>query len=175
MRLQQGSIGTVTLTDNIARLLGVVRPFEENESRNSRSFWGACLQAAVAAQLGHIQLLNPVASGKTVIVDRVLFENGGASNLLDLSDYATGLTTNTGSVWAKNQAGGAPVAQLRKQTNAAELGTIKLLFRTPAALGYSEVLGPTDAPLVIAAGAAITLIQNNVNVECAAIFHWREE
>ncbi|MEE8504494.1 MAG: hypothetical protein V3T26_08620 [candidate division NC10 bacterium] len=126
--------------------------------------------SAEAALKGHVQLFNPAGSGVNVHVDRVI---AGllTAGLMRVTRFDTGLTTDSDvSEWADFRRTGSPVGQLRRQTNAANLGT---------PIGRLNVLGTTSFVidfdhLILGEGNGVVLLADTVNVEISAYWFWRE-
>src|SRR6267142_1192683 len=110
MRQNVGTATTVTATDQWLAYIQAGKAF----------VLGARL-AATAANIGHVQLFNPVASGKTVLARRVIVSCSAVDGL-DLNVYNTALTTDAGAGINMLSGGAAGVAHVRTQFNGAELG-----------------------------------------------------
>ncbi len=123
MRIGQGAVPSVDVTDRITRDVGWVADRWLRELRAGRAFGGSVQQIAAAGNAPHTQLINPVGSLITVILYRV-YATLSASGLTRLSHYNTALTTNSAIVRNLASGGAAPTGQIRSQDNVAILGSI---------------------------------------------------
>jgi hypothetical protein len=112
MRINTGL--TVSVNANTERWL--------SELRSGRAFGGRIYQTAVAAQLSRVQLLNPVGSAITVIA-RLLALGTSAAQGVNIAHYNTALTTLEATSRNLLSGGAAPVAELRRETNAVSAGS----------------------------------------------------
>lgn len=165
-----GSVA-VTLADLITRLLGVIRTEDASESRASRAFMGYVNQGAVAAENSHVQIHNPAASGKTVIV-RSVRVSATVATYVRLAIYNTALTTSVATKANKDSGGAAPVANIRSATNAGELGTAIGSHRI-AAVTPTEMIAA--GPILLGAGEGLVVLDVNVNDTLTGTFEWTEE
>ena len=133
-----------------------------------RLFVGGDFAAAVAAQFGHVQLLNPVASGKTAILIACVSDNNAALNW-GFCRYDTALVTNSAQVANAKLGGAAPSCQVRTATDAGALGT-RLTSRLPT-LNTDCLMGGI---CLLAAGQGVLVRSQNVNLAVYGQFWWIE-
>lgn len=138
-----GTINTLsTITNpvpvgNVASLTTITNPviskqFLLDRAQAGTIFERVALVAAVAATYGHVQVWNPVASGKTVVVSQAHIVEDTGSRVFELMQYNTALTTLVGTFFNVANGGSNSTAELRSQTNGAALGTNMLRkFSTP--------------------------------------------
>lgn len=141
-----------------------------SEIRAGRAAIGGAYQAAVAAQLSHIQLLNPVGSGKQILM-RYLIVSALNAQALNIRRYDTALTTDSGSQANLLLGGAVPLGQVRTQTNAAALGTSLGSFYLPASTPVP--LAP-DWIAELSPGQGILFAGTVVNLDLAVTYFWRE-
>ncbi len=138
--------------------------------RQARGFVGHGQQAAVAAQNSHVQLLNPVGSGRTVIVH-------GLIGVQDLAGYVyvrlhdPALATLLGNGVNLAVGGAASVAELRATTNVGILGTPLRAFGMGATLAYAVV---TDWFVLLAPGKGVLMAAGTLNNGLGASYEWIE-
>lgn len=140
------------------------------EIRNGRAFGGGSSTGVVVAEIGHIQLLNPVGSTKTAEVF-VAWGRPGALATMQLNFYDTALTTDVGTGTNLKSGGAASSAHIRKQTNPTALGT--LLDRRNVPANTDNQLGPTWCAS-LAAGQGLVVIDTNTGEGAAGYFYWVE-
>lgn len=138
--------------------------------RQGKGFHGGAQQAAVAAEYGHVQLINPAGSSKRVVVVGALWSVAG-NGVLRFREYDTALTTDTGQARNLLRGGGAATAQVRTASNAAELGTLAWAIRTTTgAIGIT----PSGWYLELGAGQGVLFNHDTVNIALQAMFTWLE-
>jgi hypothetical protein len=173
MWLTQPSVVTAAPAISVAgSLVGV-----DKETDNGNCFEGWTLAGPVAAQWSMVQLFNPNASGKILLLDA-------------LWAYDTGLATDTLGIWVHNvqlgavdttrrtnkKLGGAnPVGQISAQNQAGQSGT-----------EWSKLTGPASAstpspfrkvfknPVEIPANFGVHVNIGTQNNPLIAGFEWRE-
>ena len=138
--------------------------------RASRAFVLGGAQASVGGQYGHVQILNPAATGVNVIVYSILAGKTTAGAIL-VHRYDTALATLIGQGVNLLAGGAAGLAAVRSGSNAAQLGT-QMVEATSAAMafvpimpGWSVQLGPTQG---------IVVLTDIVNERVTATFEWIE-
>ncbi len=128
------------------------------------------LQAAVAAALGQIQLLNPVASGKTVLVRSLILE-ADVNSPVDIAEYDTALVTDAGAGRNLLRGGAAAVAHVRQQTSAALVGTVAY----NSSILASSPFRPVDNWFyILAPGNGLVAQGEAANIAVRAYFQWAE-
>lgn len=159
MRQNLGTALTVTATEKWLAAVQAGTAFSQNASQN-----------AVAAQFSHIQLFNPAASGKTVLLRAVLASTGAAAAVGFSMDNVQ-RTTDAGAGVNLLDGAAASVAHLRQETNAALQGT-----------QFGSVLTAAGVPLIIpiewfaqlAPGQGLSTFATVVNVQLVTWFMWIE-
>ena len=159
MRINVGSQASVTASEKWLTYI-----------QAGQAFAMAGLQGGVAAQNSHVQLFNPVASGKTVLVRRVMV-SASLVDELDLTLYNTALATDVGAGVNLLSGAAAGVAHVRTTTNAGILGTIFHRFQNPA--NTPALLGP-DWLCQLPAGTGLVFAEVTVNQAGVATYYWAE-
>ncbi len=144
-----------------------------NRDRNTNNVL-ACIGgesvAPVAAQYAHVQLLNPVGSGVTLLVDRITVSSDADVDT-SLGYYNTQLANLTGSWYAKKLVTAGQFGQIRWESNAATLGTILFPYRSGFSQNRDIVL---DDPLLLAEGIGLIVRNEDVNQYLRVAFQGRE-
>jgi len=160
MRISTGV--TVNVSANTERWL--------SEIRTGRAFTRGTGLAAVAANNGHVQLLNPAASGVNLIVRGIKF----AVNVLGeirVARYDTALGTLVGNGLSLLAGGTAALAEIRTATNVGALGT--LMRQIPALASTSVELSP-EWWIELGPGEGVVGIDMTVNDTVYGNFDWIE-
>lgn len=128
---------------------------------------------AVAAQLSHVQVKNPAASGKTIYVDKLRLSASLATGV-GVGPYAADLITLDRLARNKNVGSAAGVAQARIENAAASLlpaadYTYRVFFATA---GIIEI--EFREPFVLGAGEALVAVAEAADVALSASFDIRE-
>lgn len=160
MRISTGV--TVNVSANTERWLASLRA--------QGCFLGSAFLAASVGNFSHVQLFNPAASGKTLLL-RGLVGGSPSATQISINSYNTALTTLFGAGLNGLMGGAAGVAELRTQTNAAELGTTFGRFRVLA--GDSRSLS-AEWIAEIPEGKGVLLSGGAVNIHVDASFTWEE-
>jgi hypothetical protein len=136
-----------------------------SEVRAGRGFVMGGVQAAVAAQQSHVQLLNPAGSARTLIVRGIVASSGGA-DVLRIARHDAALATLLGAGVNLLRGGTAGLGEVRTAANAGLLGTtefrVNILAGTPfipVPEWYCE-LDPGEGMLVGLETVAIALFTN---------------
>mgnify|MGYP001590096182 CR=1 FL=1 len=140
------------------------------ELRNGRAYQGYATQAAVAAQYPHVQLFNPAASGKTIIVRLAKVFSTALQNIHQRL-YDTALATNQANVQNLLSGGAAAVGQTRSATDVAILGTAFGNFGAVADESR-DLFG--EWVCVLAAAQGFLVNGATVNTQLSATFQWVE-
>lgn len=156
------------------RVLGEVSVISGEVSRSEAgvSYGGYGEQPAVAANYPHVQLWNPLGSGKNLIVNEVAASSGNGGQLFLASHNAAIGSLAAYQASAKKFGGSASVAQLRNGALAAFVGTY--LFGAwwgPNAL-YTVAL---TEPYVIPPGQGLLALNSVVNTTVMCGFQYYEK
>lgn len=159
MRINAGTAISVTATE-----------LWLSEIRAGNAFARGIYLAASVGNLSEIQLFNPVASNKIVIVRSILAASSGLSSI-DLRTHNTALGTLVGA--GVNLLAGAAAAQgeLRTATPAAADGTS---FATIRAAAETELYIVPDWFMELGAGEGLIVTSVLANSGNGAFFTWRE-
>jgi len=142
---------------------------QNNSQFDERLSIGRIPRAAEALELSHIQLFNPGGSGVLVVLDQILAD-ASAQDLCDVVPFDTPLTTEgTAKAFRDSRISGAPVAQLREQTNLTLLGTAIYTFTVPAAESFL-----LNLVWILEPGTGIHIALHTVNVALEGGFKWNE-
>lgn len=119
------------------------------------------------------QLKNPLASGKTVYLDRCTCQSIGGASFARFSLNDTDLLTLTGAPQSKNGIGAAvaPVAQVRQDSNAGIFGTQVSLRGVEA---NNSVVFEFKPPFKMTVGKGVSVSSEVVNLEFDTCWEWRE-
>lgn len=136
---------------------------------NEDAFVKYTARGPVAAEYSHIQLKNPAASGKIVLLDLLVIFLIGTG--LRIGRYDTDLTRDDGT-WANATSGGANgVAHIRAQTIGSTMGT--QLFYVDNVLDGSIVV-PLSIPIMLLEGEGFIVVNNTVNKNLGCTFYGRD-
>ncbi len=137
----------------IDRLTGEVAVIDGGKARTlaGSAFVGGHGAGGVAGQYTHLQLLNPAASGKRVIIEQLMLSSPAAANLIGSMESTVTLSTLNGAWPNKLAAGAAGVAEMRREQNAAALqvNSPSLQFNIGASIENPYVF---KEPLILLAG-----------------------
>lgn len=137
------------------------------------AFIGGTSCAAVAAQYAHVQLFNPAAALRRVIVSDVwITNNTGLVSSYTLRHNAAALATLNSNPTAKRFGGAASGAQERQENNAAAIGSFVASFILQ--VGESVCLVFKE-PLVLEPGRGLIIQQFTVNLGVAGAWQFVEE
>lgn len=157
------------------RTTGSVEVIDGGKSRTlgGGAFMGGVQCGTTAGQNSHVQIWNPLGSGKNVIVESITYS----------SNSNGGILFRTGNVAAANMlgngvsklAGGAvaSVAQLRYQTNATGLGGGNMMIVGIAAAQFSTYT--FKEPVVVPPGQGLLVLQGTQAADVTGNFEWYEE
>lgn len=127
---------------------------------------------AVAGQFDHGQILNPANSGILVFVKQIAVTTTATVDV-QVSRFDTPLTTLlTAKSWADFRRAGNPVAEMRTQTNAAQLG-VQLYVMKVAASEFQNWDVPGE--IVLDQGQGLLVRNALFNLEQQVSYWWREE
>jgi len=146
---------------------------KEARVNGEQCFFLALSVAAVAGQYSMVQLLNPAASGKNLVVTSGRFIGATTElNGMMLRSHATALSTSFTPI-NKFIGGAAPVGQVWYQQAAAHVGTGVCAFYCTAnvEIKFSDAL---DFPLVIQPGAGLVVAHNVPNSGMGLAVSWFE-
>lgn len=169
--------GNVTVLDQLQSVSGSYRN-QDADVPNNRAFFRGDLQLAVAAQYPHVQLFNPAASGKVVLVDQIDAWVSLPALSCRIGAFNTALATLIGTGFNLNQGAAAAVGVLRRESNVAQLGTLWGYFdiSTGVTGGYHmhKPGRPLSRPILLDAGEGLVVVGDAVNMQLLAGFWWRE-
>lgn len=134
-----------------------------------QAFMSAGGSAAVAAQYGRVQLMNPAGSLVRLVLKSysVAMTSAGA---IACGFYSTPLATNSATK-SKLSGGAAGVAQYRSETGGAQVVSPSDYVLIPA---NTTVLRSMQEPVVILPGAGFAM-EGQINTQLNAAFEWIEE
>lgn len=160
-RLQEGVSIVIAVPLNIgsANALG----FNDGETDNLAG-WSATLQlTADAANLRHVQVLNPTGSGEVVYIDRWSVRTVNADDMCSFAFYNTGLTSVSAGLPLPKYAGSSATfaTQIRSQSAAAALSAS--IFRVVFGLVARDEWTEFNPPVRLDAGSGMIVFGNTVN------------
>lgn len=139
-------------------------------------FGGAPAVAGVAAQYSAVQLWNPAASGKNLIVTQLDIGSDVASNAV-VFFKALELPTAYGFAISNklSGAGAAPVAALKTENSAAAEAYALGILRNLSLAANNPILWPIRGALVVRPGYGLNVRQGTLAARVSADFEWFEE
>lgn len=170
--------GTILVADNKFvddRITGSVEVVDGGKNRtiSNQTFMGFCHGAPVAGSYSHMQLFNPIDSGKNVIVKSIFISSptNGYFSLQRLNTQLTTLLTTGGA--PKKIGGSVGKTEQRFQTDATVLGTAMQLLTYIAA--YIPFQMKFEEPMVIPPGQSLMTVTGTTNQELPTMFEYYEE
>jgi len=158
MRQNLGTALTVTSTEKWLSYLQAGQTFSK----------GAAL--APGAAFAHIQLYNPAASGKTILLRNLFFDIGALvsvhiniDNVARVTDAGAGINMLSGAA--------AGVGHVRTEANAAEQGAV---FNQWSPLANTVVKPYSDWVIQLGPAQGVTLVAITNNITLEAAFQWAE-
>lgn len=157
-----------------ARVAGEVSVINGEISRVLRgeAFIGYQSIVGIAAQVSHVQIKNPLGSGKRVIINKITAQADVVGRLIlaaldtDLANVSGGAKTN------KLMGGAASVAQLRWENNAAYLGTPIYVVGISSANEFKEF--QFSEPVILLEGKGLVIETNDLNSTMRVNFQYNE-
>jgi hypothetical protein len=160
MRINVGSQASVTASE---KWLSYIQA--------GQAFAFAASLGPTAGVISHVQLFNPVGSGKTVLVRRAFSSLVTSTDTINLNLYNTALATDVGAGLNLLSGAAAGQAHVRSGTNATQLGTNFAQLYT--AIAQPQPFGP-DWLCQLAAGQGVLVCGSAVNTWAVASFYWVE-
>ncbi len=140
------------------------------EVRAGRALLRGGTQAAAVGFFAHVQLLNPVGSGKQMLVRQA--QVGPGSNFtMSLNRYDTALATLVGAGVNLLVGGAAGQGQVRTENNAAQLGTNIGAYN---AGGNANVYPAPDWYYELSPGQGMLFVMDLVNARMTVTYYWLE-
>lgn len=136
----------------------------------ARTFHGGEIRAAVAAEYQHVQLHNPVGSGKVVYLTGLRLNM--AATRYSFRRYDTALGTLGTNAVNKTLGGAAPAAQIRTSSGGALLGT-RIHELRPMDNETAHFNWRSD-PFVIGAGEGVLIGPEGVTTAIHVAYDWLE-
>lgn len=175
--------GTVPLTGYLLigsgdffdqRITGTVDVIDGGKARTlgGQAFVGSGFIAGAAAAYGHVQLWNPVGSGKNIIVEAISLSAAAALGVSVRSHTSAIGALQTAGV-NKMVGGAAGVGEVRTVTAAAMAGTSEL-YGTNVAAGNPFPWKFVE-PVVLRPGYALMAVGAAQNASLTATYEWYEE
>lgn len=166
-------VGNARVTSN--KLQGVVQVIDGAKARSigGVAFAGYAYQAPVAGQYAQVQLFNNGGSNRNLILSEVSMLSNATTGVY-VSLVAVGLTTLSGVGRAKKVYGSnSAFGEMRTQTTGvAPVGSqsLRCVIVTTSGQSYRPI-----EPIVIPAGAGVTITAGNTGGDLGASFDWWEE
>lgn len=130
----------------------------------------SCL--GVAAQYSHVQIKNPVGSGKNLIINKITAQADVAGRLLVSAYDVNLLNISGGFLTNKLIGGGASVAELRHGNNAVPLGVPIYVVAVANINEFREF--EFSEPIILASGKGLLVNTNDVNIVLRVNFQYNE-
>lgn len=168
-------IGYAAMIDD--RITGEVSIISGEVARTKAgvAFYGSTLAAAVAGQYAHVQLWNPVASGKNAVVTSVSIGAGGAQQDLQLRRNTAALgVADAGwpNALSKLTSGVSSGMELRAGTAAAIPGDRLMWMPTPADERHEVIF---REPVIVEPGGGLLVTATALNTLVMASFEFWQE
>lgn len=143
----------------------------QREIRNGRAFGGSTHRGAILANHSHVQLWNPVGSGKTAIV-RAFNGSHDTAGRIVVASASIALNALSGNAPVNLLFGGvASLLELRTEVNVAALGN--QIFNEFVAA--NDALRSThDYFCLLGQGTGLTLLELSTNIALSAWWQWVE-
>lgn len=138
-------------------------------------FGGMVELAGSVGNYSHLQLFNPVANPRNLVVSRLLISSGSVDPVVLIRAYNGALTTLSGNPNPNSKkiiVGANSTAELRTQVNATLLGTgvnnaFYGLSKTPISIDFKE-------PMVLTPNTGLLVVNTVVNSHIMATFDFNE-
>jgi len=156
---------------NVAGTVSVING-EIARVKANQSFMAVELNPAVAGQYGMVQLWNPVASGKRLILNKISVFSQVAAMGYGLFKYNTALTLQ-GNAASKLSSGALSSGEMRTGSNVALVGNQYANFGLIGATESKDF--PFSEPFVIEPGWSIYLCPAAPNTSAYTTYQWNEE
>jgi hypothetical protein len=138
--------------------------------RQGKGFGRGASLAASVGNIGHVQLLNPAASGVTILLKNILV-GAQAQQAPTLRTYDTALATLVGAGVNLSLGGAAGQGVIRTDVPAAGVGTLMYPFELPA---FQNLNPFGDWIAVLAQGKGILVQGGAANLLIDCTFCWVE-
>lgn len=139
---------------------------------NNFAFTGAAQVLSVTGEYPHIQLLNPVGSGRVVLIDSVRF-GSSVNGVIILGRYDTAIVTESQADGPSYIGGTANIAQLRAVSSATQLGAPPHPIYD-SVLANETTLVEFKTPLRVDAGVGLIFMAGSTGSDLRVAFQWRE-
>lgn len=140
-----------------------------------QAFSGVSDIAGAAGVYSHVQLWNPAASGKNLVISRMNSFSGTGATPIRIGKSSAALATLVGSGLNKMLSGAASSAELRSNNNAAVLfAAADRIQNVGVAAMYQTVDIPLGEPVIVVPGSGVTVVSMTVNTAMNASFQWSE-
>lgn len=167
---RDANIGSVASIATIGELQTIINPvvfkdFFLDRAQNAAVYEAMANVSSGASTYAHLQVWNPVGSGKTVVVQGVMHQfASGAPNYFHFRQYNTALTTLIGTF--SNLRSGEPSssAELRSQSPTSSLGTT--IWMQPNGTDSGPIFTPRYD--VLSPGKGLVLAASVVNLDVRA-------
>lgn len=157
------------------RVSGVVEVVEGGLARTLAGIAFSCRiqQVAVAAEYSYVQLWNPVASGKNLIVNKIAVSAGAAAALLDVRGFDASFADLASNPQSKKINAALSVAECRRDTDASpNTGDALYAVYVPA---NTSALIPLVEPFVVPPGNGLGCMNFVANNELVmSLDHWEQ-
>lgn len=167
----------ISPTSAIATIGSILNPvtvtvpaLDGQNHKYSPGFTFGQLVAAVAAQSGFLKLLNPVASGIRVFIDKMHF-GPAATGGFDIRSGVAGGALVGGGIKKDSTTPVASLAQIYFGNSAAVGGVVWDHYLTLASTDKEKKF---DEPVILQPGESLTMADLTVNDACRLGFEWRE-
>jgi len=135
---------------------------------------GGTTLAAVAAQIGKIQLFNPVGSGLLTTCTTIVSGTDGSGDITEYFLTATPLLTNVGNTPQRDTRDGVAVSTVTQVRSDTAAGGIPAHFNFVSVGNTPTTIQDPNGVVVLSPGTGITVAANTANRVLTVGFLWRE-
>lgn len=165
VQIAGGGVGSDRVVGEVSVIEGGV-----NRTKSGIAMWGSAQSQPVAGNYSHVQLWNPVGSGRRVVVTELAYDIG-AQGVVSFRAHNAALTNLGNPVGAKLLGVAAGVAQVRTVEAAVQLGT-----QISGLVGDQITrIQKFSEPLVLPEGWGVMAVAGVVNTACRGNFQFFEE
>jgi len=162
----RGRVGKFRISGEVSVISG-----ELTRTLGGVAFAFAAGTGPVAGQYSHVQLWNPVGSGKRIVVSSIV-GHGNPANNMQVRTHSVALATLVGNPISKLAGGAGSVMEVRTENNAAALGGTLLGFFVN---GSNSFQLPLVEPIVLPPGRGVIVAGTTVNALTHASMNYWEE
>jgi len=161
-------VGTVSVAGSVSVINGELSRVKANQC-----FMRVGYKVQAAGNYSIVQLWNPVASGKNLILNKVSLMVSTSMVGVELKKYSTALSSLLGNGYSKDISAANSSAEVRADHSASSLGTEMQTIGMYNPMDTKDY--PFSEPILIRPGNGILLLSSTFNSALWATFQWNEE